>query len=139
MMHLSFRVFRILILKGRTQKPGRKSTTGDALDYQDESIWWKAASQTEVATSTTEAEYISLFNLVREISLIRHLCCFIEGGETSVSCFCDNQSAAHLARHELMTNRTKHMAVRYHYIRQEWVRKQILMRFMGTDKQRADP
>ena len=116
----------------------RRSTTGNALYYAGQCIWWKSRSQNEVAVSTTESEYMSLFNLVRECKHIRRLHEFIECASISIPVFCDNKSAICLAKHDLVNNRTKHIDVRYHFIRQEWLKKHVGIQYTGTNTMRAD-
>ena len=74
--------------------------------------------QLTVTLSTTEAEYMAVTETVKEAIQLR---CLVEDlglhqGVTTV--FCDSQSAIHLTKHQMYHERTKHIDVRYHFIRE---------------------
>ncbi|CAI7891748.1 unnamed protein product [Closterium sp. NIES-54] len=95
---------------GRHSVGGYVFTLGGAADS------WRTKRQTVIATSTAEAEYIALFEGAREATYLRRLCedlGFRQQEPTFI--FVDNQSAIALATGEQMSQRIKHMDVRYHW------------------------
>jgi hypothetical protein len=81
-------------------------------------VAWSARKQPLIALSMAEAEYIALTSMAREILylqlLIREL--YDEVHEpTPVNC--DNQAAIALATNNKFQSRTKHIDLRYHFVR----------------------
>jgi hypothetical protein len=89
-------------------------------------IQWSSKLQTEIALSTTEAEYIALSQAMRELLPLRRLLLEIAlamelpGVKDSViksTVFEDNNGAIATAKSVKMTPRTKHIAVKYHFFK----------------------
>lgn len=96
---------------------GRKSTTGYVYTMGGTAISWVSKLQKIVALSTTEAEYVAVTEASKEMVWLR---AFFEelGQKVGKSVLhCDSQSAIHLAKNPVYHARTKHIQVRYHYIR----------------------
>lgn len=69
---------------------------------------------------STEAEYIAASCAAREAAWIRQLLQYIEESIAGlISLFIDNQSAIKLIRNAEFHKRTKHVDIRYHYIREK--------------------
>ncbi|GKE00686.1 retrotransposon protein, putative, ty1-copia subclass, partial [Tanacetum coccineum] len=81
-------------------------------------VSWKATLQHVVALSTTEAEYMALTEAVKEAIWLRGLLEELGVELNTVTVNCDNQDAIHLSRNYVFHERTKHMNVRYHFIRE---------------------
>jgi hypothetical protein len=121
-------------------------------------IVWVSKLQTEVALSTTEAEYIALsqamrdliplLGLLEELSPILHLnidqpdvhwkSCGYENGQYVADLFEDNKGAYELAKAPKMRPRTKHIALKYHHFRQHVTNGTIRIHSIGTKEQIAD-
>jgi len=111
-----------------------KSRTGYVITYAGCPLTWASKLQTEVALSTTEAEYNALSASLREVI---HLMQLIEEardlgwdtfmGKPTVHCtvFEDNSGCLEMARLPKMRARTKHLNVRLHHFR-EHVRKGLI-------------
>jgi hypothetical protein len=89
-------------------------------------IQWNSKLQTEIALSTTEAEYIALSQAMPELIPLRRLLLQIvtamklPGITDSVvksTVFQDNNGAISTATAVEMTPRTKHIAVKYHFFK----------------------
>lgn len=94
--------------------------TGYCLFFGSNLISWSAKKQTVVARSTTEAEYISLASVVMEILWVQSL--LKELKVTLMSkplLLCDNMSTILLSRNPLFHNRTKHLELDLHFIREK--------------------
>lgn len=101
----------------------RKSVSGHLFLLNRGPITWTSVKQRCVSTSTTESEYIALSEaskqgqwlraLLRELGKTKLL-----GKEFVVPIFSDNQACIALARDPVAHSRTKHIDVRYHYIRE---------------------
>ena len=80
-------------------------------------ISWKATLQSIPALSTTEAEYVSAIEGVREALWLRGLVNEL-GLTQDTLVFCDSESAIHLTKNNRYHDKTKHIDVRYHFIRE---------------------
>ena len=117
----------------------RKSTGGMAF-YLDESlITWVSQKQRCVALSSCEAEFMAataaacqgiwLQGLLRQISDVK---------VGPVVIYIDNRSAIDLARNPVFHGRSKHIDVRYHFIRECVEQGKIILKHVSTEQQKAD-
>ena len=95
-----------------------KSTTGYVFTIGGTAISWMSRLQKSVALSTTEAEYMAIAEAAKELIWLKNF--LIELGFQQEDCVlhCDNQSAVHLAKNPVFHSRTKHIQMRYHFIRE---------------------
>ena len=97
----------------------RRSTTGYAFILSGSSIAWTTQKQRTVALSTTEAEYMALCECSKHtqwtISLLQQLSFEID---LPVDVYCDSDGAISIASKNVDHKRTKHIDVKYHYIRE---------------------
>ena len=98
-------------------KDRRRSITGLVFTLGGSTISWKSGQQRVVALSTTEAEYMSLTEAVKEAVWMKGLLKEFGYEQKSVEIFCDSQSAIALSKNNVHHERTKHIDVRYQYIR----------------------
>jgi hypothetical protein len=98
----------------------RKSTFGYCFSLGSTMISWSSKKQSSRAQSTAEAEYIEASNASREVVWLRKLLfgLFQERLETIVI-HCDNQSCLKLTENPVFHDRSKHIEMKYHFIR-DW-------------------
>ena len=103
-----------------------KSRAGFVLTFGGCPLIWCSKLQTEVALSTTEAEYIALSQSMRELLPMRRLIkevgtelnlAFVQPALIHTTVFEDNNGAIILATGTKITPRTKHLAVKWHFFR----------------------
>lgn len=98
----------------------RKSTSGFVFLLNGSSICWRSKKQTVVAQSTTEAEYIAMSYAVREAiwikSVINDLICDLIPDIKIVNIKTDNQQVLELSKNEIVTEKSKHIDVKYHLV-----------------------
>jgi len=70
--------------------------------------------QGSVATSTTEAEYVSAGMAAKELIWLQRLCGYLTGEAPEVLLLCDSQSALAMMRKAVSSVRTKHIHVVHH-------------------------
>ncbi|GKB26670.1 hypothetical protein Tco_0866071 [Tanacetum coccineum] len=99
---------------------------------------WKATLQHVVALSTTEAEYMALTEAVKESIWLKGLLIELGVNLRSVVVNCDNQSSIYLSRNAMFHERTKHINVRYHFIREIVESKEIEVAKIGTKDNAAN-
>jgi hypothetical protein len=118
----------------------RRSTCGFVFEFGGGPIFWKSGRQSTVAGSTPEAEYVAMSLAAREATALRRLISEVLGQQhLTVVLYEDNQPAIHLlTKLPGADTKTKHMDVKYHFIRQEVDRGAITVVKIPTDKQAAD-
>jgi len=98
-----------------------------------------AKKQITVAKSTTEAEYVSLALATQEAIWLRSLLSDLGQKVTSpTNIFEDNQGAIQLAKNPKFHNRTKHIDVTYHFIRERVNSDEISVTYCSTNEMKAD-
>ena len=116
----------------------RKSYTGYIFKLGLNTISWGCYKQSCIALSSTEAEYIALSEAAREAVSCRALLVELTGRTDRVTLYCDNQSAAKLAINPVFHKRTKHVDIRYHYVRDVVSRDIISLHYLCTEDMLAD-
>jgi len=96
-----------------------KSTSGYVFLAAGGAITWKSKKQTTIALSTTQAEYVALSEAAREACWLRNL--FDELGypqENPTLIKGDNDGSISMAKNQQFHNRSKHIAIRWHWVRE---------------------
>ena len=103
-------------------------------------ISWKTRKQQTVALSTCEAEYIALANAVQEAKFLKQLCIDmrVSIGEGKAFIKIDNQGAMNLAKNPIHHQRSKHIDIRYHFIREEVKEDRVSLEYVPTKENIAD-
>ncbi|PON33692.1 hypothetical protein PanWU01x14_350640, partial [Parasponia andersonii] len=96
---------------------GRKSTTGYVFTLGGTAVGWVSKLQKIVALSTTEAEYVAVTEASKELIWLQSFLEELGQNYGKSTLHCDSQSAIHLAKNPGYHARTKHIQVRYHFIR----------------------
>ena len=95
--------------------------------------------QGSVTLSTAEAEYVSASDASREAVWLRKLVSDLFGTSLEpVVIHCDNQSCIKILENPMFHDRSKHMEMRYHYVRDMVQRRAISLGYISTDEQTAD-
>jgi hypothetical protein len=103
-------------------------------------VSWKSRKQQTVALSTCEAEYIALAEAVREGKFLRQLCLDLKVLQVSNSILVnvDNQGAIQLAKNPVFHKRSKHIDIKYHFIRSELELGTINVKYVASEDNLAD-
>ena len=102
-------------------------------------ISWKTKKQNVVALSSCEAEYVALTYTVKEAKFLRQLYSdMLCNDRDRVTVFGDNQGAIALAYNPINHQRSKHIDIRYHFIRHEIHNDVIDLKYICTDDNTAD-
>ena len=116
----------------------RHSTSGNVMLIAGGAVSWLSKRQATVALSTAEAEYVSLTTMIQEAIWIRRLLqCFGEKDDT-ITVFEDNQGVIKMAQNPVMHSRTKHIDIRYHFIRETIADGTVTLRYCPTKDMIAD-
>ncbi|KAG6615786.1 Integrase catalytic core protein [Phytophthora cinnamomi] len=120
----------------------RKSTSGYLFQVADGPISWGSKKQSSVSLSTSEAEYIALSLAIQEGKWVHKLLCEIlvaAGGVTpELKIFEDNQSCIKMTKNPVNHGRAKHIDIKYHHIRDEVKRGEVIVEYCETTTMLAD-
>ena len=122
-----------------SDKLDRKSITGTLFTLGKGTVSWTSQKQKSVAISSTESEYVALSETAREGIWLRELLKELECSQDGPTpLYVDNQSAIRLAYNTELHQRTKHIEVRYHFIRERVELGDFEVVYRRTEEQPAD-
>src|SRR5690348_10773371 len=98
-------------------KINRKSTSGTCQFLGRSLVSWASKKQNSVALSTAEAEYIAAGHCCAQLLWMRQTLRDYGYKLTKVPLLCDNESAIHMVDNLVEYSRTKHIDIRYHFLR----------------------
>ncbi|GJZ23109.1 putative ribonuclease H-like domain-containing protein [Tanacetum coccineum] len=116
----------------------RKSTTGGCQFLGRRLISWQCKKQTIVATSSTEAEYVAAANCCGQVLWIQNQLLDYGYNFMNTKIFIDNQSTICIVKNPVFHQRTKHIEIRHHFIRDANEKKLIQVLKIHTDDNVAD-
>jgi len=117
----------------------RKSLTGWIVFLGHSPISWKTKKQNTVARSSAEAEYRSMASTTCELKWIKSVLSNLGVTHSMpIQLYCDNQAALHIAKNPVFHERTKHIDVDCHFIRDEIVCQNLQPSYVPTRTQLAD-
>ncbi|GJS36597.1 retrovirus-related pol polyprotein from transposon TNT 1-94 [Tanacetum coccineum] len=117
----------------------RRSTSGSMQLLGDRLVSWSSKRQKSDAISSTEAEYIALSGCCAQILWMRSQLTDYGFGFNKIPMYCDNKSAIALCCNNVQHSRSKHIDIRFHFIK-EHVENGLGMRSFTPEtlKQLAD-
>ncbi|KAL9999278.1 putative RNA-directed DNA polymerase [Helianthus debilis subsp. tardiflorus] len=117
----------------------RKSVSANVFMLGKGAVSWCSKKQSTVALSSTEAEYISATGGACQAIWLRRILQELglnQGQGTQI--FCDSKSAIDLSRNPVLNSRSKHIELKYHFIRDMVSEGQVELLFCNTNEQLAD-
>lgn len=117
----------------------RRSTSGSAFMFGESVISWCSERQKSVSLSTTESEYMAASQAVKELVWLKYILCeILDEKSLKISLYLDNQSAIRLIKNPEFHKRTKHIDVRYHFIREKYEENLFTLEYISTNEMIAD-
>lgn len=117
----------------------RRSYTGYAFFLGNAAVSWKSRKQRTVALSTTEAEYMALADASKEATYLRRFLHEVLGKrQPTTTIYNDNQGAGMLCKNPIFHNRTKHVDIRHHFVRERIEEGDVDVKYMSTEEMPAD-
>ena len=117
----------------------RRSLTGWFVFLGQSPISWKTKKQHTVSRSSAEAEYRSLATTTCELKWLKGvLSCLGVSHSPPMHVYCDSQAALHIAKNPVFHERTKHIEVDCHFVRDEIANGNIQPAYVSTHAQLAD-
>ena len=117
----------------------RKSVTGYVVFLGQTLISWKSKKQQTISLSSAEAEYRSMRRLVAELAWLSRLLHELTVDHiTPIPLKCDNQAAIYIAKNPVFHERTKHIELDCHFVRQKLMEGLVILNHVSTKQQLAD-
>nr|GEX88912.1 hypothetical protein [Tanacetum cinerariifolium] len=113
-------------------------TSGSLQFLGDRLISWSSKRQKSVAISNTEAEYIALSDCCAQILWMRSQLTDYGLGFNKIPMYCDNKSAIALCSNNVQHSRSKHIDIRYNFIKEHVKNGVINLYFVNTEYQLVD-
>ena len=120
-------------------KEDRRSTSSYCVFVSENLVSWKSKKQEVVSRSTAESEYRAMTRSLCEIMWFHQL--LMEVGIKTVvpaKLSCDNQAALHIASNPIFHERTKHIEIDYHFVREKIQLGLISTGYVKTGEQLGD-
>ncbi|KAJ9541771.1 hypothetical protein OSB04_028277 [Centaurea solstitialis] len=116
----------------------RKSTSGHVQFLGDKLVSWGSKKQHCVSTSTAEAEYVAAASCCSQVLWMRTQLRDYGYNFNHIPIYCDSKSAIAITCNPVQHTRTKHIDIRYHFIKDHVERGTIELYFVNTEYQLAD-
>ena len=116
----------------------RKSTTGFMFFFCGAPFYWASRRQKVVSVSSCEAEYYAMSEMAMEAQFFLQIFKDILDKNKNVIAFVDSEPARRIASGDASLRKVKHIETRYHYVRDMVINKQLQLRWITKDKNRAD-
>ncbi|GJX23739.1 retrovirus-related pol polyprotein from transposon TNT 1-94 [Tanacetum coccineum] len=116
----------------------RRSTSGSVQLLGDRLVSWSSKRQKSAAISSTEAEYIALSGCCAQVLWMRSQLTDYGFGFNKIPMYCDNKSAIALCCNNVQHSRSKHIDIRFHFIKEHVENGVIELYFVNTEYQLAD-
>ncbi|GJT41540.1 retrovirus-related pol polyprotein from transposon TNT 1-94 [Tanacetum coccineum] len=116
----------------------RRSTSGSMQFLGDRLVSWSSKRQKSVVISSTEAEYIAMSGCCAQILWMRSQLTDYGLGFNKIPMYCDNKGAIALCCNNVQHSRSKHIDIRFHFIKEHVKNGVIELYFVNTEYQLAD-
>ncbi|GJY27905.1 retrovirus-related pol polyprotein from transposon TNT 1-94, partial [Tanacetum coccineum] len=116
----------------------RRGTSGSMQFLGDRLVSWLSKRQKSAAISCTEAEYIAMSGCCAQILWMRSQLTDYGLGFNKIPMYCDNKSAIALCCNNVQHSRSKHIDIRFHFIKEHVENGMIELYFVNKEYQLAD-
>ncbi|XP_071727158.1 secreted RxLR effector protein 161-like [Rutidosis leptorrhynchoides] len=119
-------------------KLDRKSTSGSVQLLRNRLVSWSSKKQLCVSLSTAEAEYVAAASCCSQVLWMKTQLTDYGFNFDKIPIYCDSKSAIAISCNPVQHTKTKHIDVRYHFIKDHVEKGNIELYFVPTEYQLAD-
>jgi hypothetical protein len=117
----------------------RKSTSGGAFFLGDLLVAWLSKNKSSISLLTIEAEYIVAATYCTQVLwMIQTLADLEVKYAAPIPIHCDNTSAISVSKNPVFHSKTKHIHIKYHFLREQVTNKVVQVHYIPTTEQIAD-
>ena len=116
----------------------RKSISRDCFYLDNNLVMWMSKKQNSMSLSIAEAEYIADGSCCTQLLWIKKLLHDYGIPQDTMCVFCDNTNAINLSKNPVQHSKSKHIEIRYHFIRDLVEERVVCLEFIHIDNQKAD-
>ncbi|GJV54799.1 retrovirus-related pol polyprotein from transposon TNT 1-94 [Tanacetum coccineum] len=116
----------------------RRSTSGCMQLLGDRLVSWSSKRQKSAVISSTKAEYIAMSGCCAQILWMRSQLTDYGLGFNKIPMYCDNKSAIALCYNNVQHSRSKHIDIRFHFIKEQVENGVVELYCVNTEYQLAD-
>ena len=116
----------------------RKSTTGGCFYVGANLVAWMSKKQNFVSLSTAEAKYIAAGSCCSQLLWMKKLLNDYGISQDTMVVYCDNSSAIDISKNPIQHSKSKHIEIRYHFIRDLVERKIVCLECIPIERQNTD-
>lgn len=114
------------------------STSGYCFQIGNTIVSWYSKAQSVTALSAAEAEYIAATEATKEAIWWRQFLEDLGYPQATTILYEDNQACILLSKNPQSHSRTKHIQIRYHFVREKTDSKEVFLQYVNTKDQLAD-
>ena len=102
-------------------------------------VSWFSKKQNSIALSTAEAEYVATASCCTQLLwMMQTLQDFQIKFATPISIMCDNTSAISISKNPVMHSKTKHIPIKYHFLREQVLEKKVKLEYVPSKEKVAN-
>eukprot|EP00253_Pinus_taeda_P034217 PITA_34217 len=117
----------------------RKSTSGGAFYMGFRLVSWFSKKQSSIVLSTSEAEYVATASCCTKLLWMMQTLQDIQITCTPpISILCDNTSAISISKNPITHSKTKHIPIKYHFLREQVLEQKVKLEYVPSKEQAAN-
>ena len=116
----------------------RKRTSGGCFYLGNNLVSWMSKKQNSVSLSMAEAQYIAAASCYAQLLWMKNILYDYGITQDTMCVFCDNMSAINLSKNPVQHSKSKHIKIKYHFIRDLVEEKTVYLEFINIDNQMAE-
>jgi len=102
-------------------------------------VSWLSKKQSSIALSTAEAEYVAAASCCTQLHwMMQTLEDFQITCGPPISILCDNTSSISISKNPVMHSKTKHIPIKYHFLREQVLEHKVKLEYVPSKEQVAD-
>ena len=111
----------------------RRSTNGASFYLGECLVYWIRKKWSSIALSTSKVEYIATTSCCTQVLWMKQTLTDIQVEyNESILIYCDNTSPISISKNSVMHSKMKHIPIKYHFLREHVVEKNIQVEYVGT-------